>query len=150
MNRSINALWCWFIIVLVAGCSGGVKEDQKTLAKNEILKAEKAFQEMAREKGLRDAFVFYADENAAIIRGERLIKGKKAIQAWYDKRSGSKMELNWTPDFVDVSSSGDLGYTYGRYLFVVTDSNGVRKEGKGIFHTVWKKQPDGTWKYVWD
>jgi ketosteroid isomerase-like protein len=150
MNIEMRIFGYFLIAMVVAGCSGGVKEDQKTLAKKEILEAEKAFQQMAREKGLRDAFVFYADENAAIIRGERLIKGKKAIQAWYDKRSGSKMELNWTPDFVEVSSSGDLGYTYGRYLMVITDSNGVRKEGKGIFHTVWKKQPDGTWKYVWD
>jgi ketosteroid isomerase-like protein len=136
MNIEMRIFGYFLIAMVVAGCSGGVKEDQKTLAKKEILEAEKAFQQMAREKGLRDAFVFYADENA--------------IQAWYDKRSGSKMELNWTPDFVEVSSSGDLGYTYGRYLMVITDSNGVRKEGKGIFHTVWKKQPDGTWKYVWD
>jgi ketosteroid isomerase-like protein len=23
-------------------------------------------------------------------------------------------------------------------------------EYQGVFHTVWKRQPDGTWKYVWD
>jgi len=146
----MRTIGCLLIIVIFSGCAGETKEDLKTRAKQEILQTEKAFQQMAREKGLREAFVFYADENAAIIRGEHIIKGKKAIQSWYDKRSGSKMELNWTPDFVDVSGSCDLGYTYGRYVFVVTDSAGARKEGKGIFHTVWKKQPDGTWKYVWD
>ena len=146
----MRTIGCLLIIVIFSGCAGETKEDLKTRAKQEILQTEKAFQQMAREKGLREAFVFYADENAAIIRGEHIIKGKKAIQSWYDKRSGSKMELNWTPDFVDVSGSCDLGYTYGRYVFVVTDSTGARKEGKGIFHTVWKKQPDGTWKYVWD
>jgi ketosteroid isomerase-like protein len=150
MNERMRTIGCLLIIVIFSGCAGETKEDLKTRAKQEILQTEKAFQQMAREKGLREAFVFYADENAAIIRGEHIIKGKKAIQSWYDKRSGSKMELNWTPDFVDVSGSCDLGYTYGRYVFVVTDSTGARKEGKGIFHTVWKKQPDGTWKYVWD
>jgi len=150
MNERMRTIGCLLIIIVLSGCAGETAEDLKTRAKQEILQTEKAFQQMAREKGLREAFVFYADENAAIIRGERIIKGKKAIQSWYDKRSGTKMELNWTPDFVDVSGSCDLGYTYGRYVFVVTDSAGARKEGKGIFHTVWKKQPDGTWKYVWD
>ena len=135
---------------MVAACNPDHGEDLREKAKREILEAEGVFQQMAKEKGMREAFVFYADENAAIIRGERLIKGKKAIQAWYDKRSGTTMELNWTPDYADVSASGDLGYTYGHYIFTIIDSTGTRKEGKGVFHTVWKKQADGTWKYVWD
>jgi ketosteroid isomerase-like protein len=32
----------------------------------------------------------------------------------------------------------------------VKDSVGNKKDFKGIFHTVWKKQKDGSWKYVWD
>lgn len=36
------------------------------------------------------------------------------------------------------------------YTYSVTDSTGETKSSSGIFHTVWKRQADGTWKFVWD
>jgi len=58
--------------------------------------------------------------------------------------------LLWKPEFVELSKSGDLGYTYVEYVFLKKDSSGNTIESKGIFHTVWKKQSDGKWKFVWD
>jgi ketosteroid isomerase-like protein len=58
--------------------------------------------------------------------------------------------VNWTPDFIEVSADGTLGYTYGKYVWKIKQANGTIKELLGIFHTVWKRQPDGSWKYVWD
>jgi ketosteroid isomerase-like protein len=142
--------WILIFILVAAGCSGGLSEGEKARARNEILAAEKSFQQMVREKGAGAAFVYYADKNACIVRGERLIKGREEISAWYGKRQGNGMQLFWTPDFVDVSGSGDLGYTYGTYTFTITDSTGSVKTGRGIFHTVWKRQEDGSWRYVWD
>ena len=46
--------------------------------------------------------------------------------------------------------SRDLGYTYGHYTFSYIDSGGNKIENKGVFHTVWKRQSDGTWRFVWD
>jgi len=51
---------------------------------------------------------------------------------------------------VDASETGDMGYTYGKYTWQSKDSSGKVDEAKGVFHTVWKKQKDGSWKYVWD
>jgi ketosteroid isomerase-like protein len=149
-EQNMKLAYIFTVILVAAGCSGGLSEGQKTRAKNEILATEKAFQQMVREKGAGEAFIFYADENACIVRGERLIKGREEISAWYGKRQSSGMQLFWTPDFVDVSASGDIGYTYGTYTFTITDSTGSAKTGKGIFHTVWKRQEDGSWRYVWD
>jgi ketosteroid isomerase-like protein len=53
--------------------------------------------------------------------------------------------VKWSPDFIDVSSSGDLGYTYGKYVWESKDSTGKTTASKGIFHTVWEKQKDGNW-----
>ncbi|MEI9943504.1 MAG: DUF4440 domain-containing protein [Chitinophagaceae bacterium] len=58
--------------------------------------------------------------------------------------------MTWTPDFIEVSENGDLGYTFGKYTWSTKDSAGQAQEYKGVFHTVWKKQEDGQWKYVWD
>ena len=60
------------------------------------------------------------------------------------------IKLEWKPDYIDVSISGDLGYTYGKFTFSAIDTTGKLIESEGIFHTVWKKQEDGSWKYVWD
>lgn len=58
--------------------------------------------------------------------------------------------LTWKPTFVDVSKSGDMAFTYGDFVFTYLDSLGNKKQNKGIFHTVWKRQNDSSWKFVWD
>ncbi|MBK7030961.1 MAG: hypothetical protein IPH45_17925 [Bacteroidales bacterium] len=43
-----------------------------------------------------------------------------------------------------------MAYTYGKYTWKINNGNGDTTVYKGVFHTVWKKQGDGSWKYVWD
>ena len=119
-------------------------------AKNEILLTEKAFEKMASEKGLADAFYYFASENAAIIRGnDSLIVGKENIKLYYEKNADPNAKIIWTPDFIDVSDCGTLGYTYGRYIYSTQDTSGKISTHTGIFHTVWRKQHN-VWKFVWD
>lgn len=120
--------------------------------KEEIRQTEQAFSEMAQKEGIPTAFLTYADDDAVILRNDRLIKGKEALRDFYSHQTTPKeqVSLTWKPDFVNVSSSGDLGYTYGSYQYTVTDSLGNTKTAKGFFHTVWKRQVDGTWRFVWD
>lgn len=119
--------------------------------KQEIADTEKAFSEMARTEGISKAFITFAADDVAVLRGKDLILGKESLRASYENRSASgEASLTWAPDFVDVSSSGDLGYTYGRYTYISNDSLGNVQSDEGIFHTVWKRQADGTWKFVWD
>lgn len=119
-------------------------------AKMEIIEAEKAFNKMAAEKGLHDAFVHFSADSGAIRRGKNVLTGKMAISEYYANQNYDGVTLSWEPDFVDVSSSGDLGYTYGQYTFSRLDSAGNVASSQGIFHTVWKRQKDGSWKYVYD
>ncbi|MBI1768844.1 MAG: nuclear transport factor 2 family protein [Bacteroidetes bacterium] len=132
-------------IIILASCISGKDSSEKSKA--EIIQAEKDFAQSAKEKGIADAFYAFADDSAVIKRGNRIIKGKNAIKEFYEKQPSSG-ELQWSPDFAEVS--GDLGYTYGPFTFSEKDSTGKVNEFKGIFHTVWKKQKDGTWKFVFD
>lgn len=123
----------------------------KDKANQEILQAEKIFEKMVAEKGLAEAFGYFADTNAVIKRAnDSLIRGKESIRNFYTADHFKMATAKWSPDFVDASSCGDLGYTYGKYTWQSKDSTGKVNESKGIFHTVWKKQTDGSWKYVWD
>jgi len=120
-------------------------------AKQEIEKAEKDFEQMAADKGIAEAFYFFADTNATIKRqNDTMIHGKEAIKNFYSTPFYQKATVKWSPDFVDVSPDADMGYTYGQYAWSSTDSTGKPITFNGVFHTVWKRQRDGSWKYVWD
>jgi len=54
------------------------------------------------------------------------------------------------PNLIDVSASGDLAYTYGSYTSKILANDGNVSDGSGTFHTVWKRQSNGEWKFVWD
>ena len=50
----------------------------------------------------------------------------------------------------DISSSGDLGYTYGTFEFRSKDKDGKPTVDYGKYTSIWKKQADGSWKVALD
>jgi ketosteroid isomerase-like protein len=138
------------LILILPSCTKEKKGDIEAWMK-EITDTEHAFAEMAKTEGIPKAFTTFAADDAVLLRNNSLIKGKEEFKASFAKRfSSGNVSLSWAPDFVDVSASGDLGYTYGKYVFTSTDSLGNSTSNEGIFHTVWKRQADGKWKFVWD
>ena len=141
----------FFAAILLACNNPGKNASDKEALKAEIVQSERDFEKMAADKGIAEAFFYFADENAVIIReNDTLIKGKENIRNYYARKSNNNAIVNWAPDFVEVSDCGTLGYTYGKYSWKIKNDEGNITEYNGIFHTVWKKQPDGSWKYVWD
>jgi ketosteroid isomerase-like protein len=99
-------------------------------------------QTSAREGSLK-AFTAYTADDIRIFRNEHLpFAGKSALEVALSEVKGV---LTWQPEGVDVSRSGDLGYTYGRYEI---KENGALT-GKGNYMRFWKKQNDA-WKVVLD
>lgn len=135
------------LLLIILSCQSQ-KEPPIEQWKKEITDTELAFSARAKEVGVRDAFLEFAAPDGVIKRSRKILKGKMEIEEYY--KSDTSKSLQWAPDFVDVSRSGDLGYTYGRYTFTYSDSLGIEQQNKGIFHTVWKRQENGTWKFVWD
>ena len=119
--------------------------------KAEVVKVEKQFAQMVAEKGIAEGFLAFAADDAVQFKRSYVIEGIDAIRAKFKASPPNEnAKLEWAPDFVDVAASGDLAYTYGKYTFSLPDSLGIVSESTGIFHTVWKRQPDGNWKFVWD
>ena len=138
------------LFLLLTACNSSINKAQLEAAKKEIVQTEHDFARMASEKGLSEAFSYYADSAAALNRGNYVIHGKDSIRLFYLAPRFTDVKLTWEPDFVEVSVSADLGYTYGKYIFATHDSTGQVIRSKGIFHTVWKKQANGEWRFVWD
>jgi ketosteroid isomerase-like protein len=135
------------LIPLFHACTS--QEDQVEKWKQEIVETEKEFSAMAQKEGIPAAFMAYAAEDAVLMRNNTLVIGREALKESF-QGSPENVSLIWKPDFVDVAESGDLGYTYGKFVYTLTDSLGNENVAEGIFHTVWKRQADGSWKFVWD
>lgn len=139
------------LLILFVGFGIGCTSSNETeKARNDILAAEKAFTQMAADQGVKQAFLEFAADSAVLNRGGRIIKGKSEIESYFDSQTILDVRLEWTPEFVDVAESGDLGYTYGPFTFSGISAEGDTIQSSGIFHTVWKLQEDGSWKYVYD
>ena len=137
-------------MVLVLTCNPYEDSPERKQWLSEIEEVENQFNKMARDSGISKAFGHFATDNAVIKRGEKVIKGRDSIIAYYKRGEGPIRSLQWKPSYIDVSDDGTLGYTYGKFNITMLDTTGTEQTNKGVFHTVWKRQEDGSWKYVWD
>jgi len=107
--------------------------------------ADVAFSRLSKEKGLRLAFLAYADSAAVLLRQHHYpIVGPEAVK-YIERMNDSGITLTWEPTFVKVAASGELGYTYGTYTFTTADTS-----SRGTYVTIWRKSAAGGWKYVLD
>lgn len=143
-------LFCFLQITYGYGYAQTNSADKEKI-KEEIRKMEKVFQDDLIANGVEYAFYKYAADNAVIKReGDTLITGKAAIKNYYSNAAYKNAVATWAPDFIDVSEDGTMAYTYGKYKWTMKDAAGKSSTFTGVFHTVWKKMTDGSWKYVWD
>lgn len=138
-------------ILILNSCSPKSETKNAAYVKLQIVKTEKDFEKLVAEKGLAEGFYQFADSNAVIKREhDTLIIGKNNIKNYYSNPKYQNKTVTWSPDAVTVSNAGDMASSYGKYVWTSKDSSGKAQTSKGIFHTVWKKQKDGSWKYIWD
>jgi len=137
----------FLVFVLTIACT---PQNNREMAIKEIEEAEAAFAQMVADSGVAAGFMHFAANDAVMLRNENLVKGKEAFQEYFSHSTLTNVQLAWQPDFVDAAESGELGYTYGTYTFSATDTAGKELSSQGIFHSVWRKQADGQWRFVWD
>jgi ketosteroid isomerase-like protein len=115
-----------------------------------IRSADSEFSNTATRIGTGKAFGQFAAENAQVFStpGE-FITGPAAISEAFGPTGGKSM-LVWHPVTGEAATSGDLGFTVGNAVLT-----GQREDGAPIiryskYFTVWKRQRDGSWRYVVD
>jgi len=99
------------ILINIVSCKSEKSKNMIEEYKAEVIEIERSFARLAKEKGIKTAFLTYASDDAVLLRGEKIIEGKDAISDYFDDQTISEINLEWEPDFVSVSSSGDLAYT---------------------------------------
>ena len=107
--------------------------------------ADIAFSDLSRQNGMKAAFLHYIDSSGVLLRpGHFPIVGKDA-QEYLQKINDSSFSLTWKPQSAELAASGDLGYTYVLYTYHDKDTS-----FGGTYVSIWKKQADGSWKFVLD
>lgn len=111
-----------------------------------VVEAEHAFAQHSIDHGMKPAFLAYAAPDGVIVNRQGLVN---AIEAWSKRDAAPGGLLTWWPTYADVSHAGDLGWTTGPFEFREKPTD-EKLAGTGHFFTVWRKQPDGSWKWALD
>ena len=109
-----------------------------------LIEAEKAFSKTSEDRGIREAFLAWLAPDAVVFRPSP-VPGRPV----YEKMDpANPAVLTWEPEFAEIAVSGELGFTTGPYQF--RPRRDAEPAGFGHYVSVWKKQPDGSWKVFLD
>jgi ketosteroid isomerase-like protein len=130
----------FYVLMMLSGCSTTTAED--------IMKVDRDFSKRSAETGMKKAFLEFASDTAVLLRPNSMpIVGKTAIAKSNEAIQDEGFTLTWEPLYGDISKSGDLGYTCGIFTMVIKADSSSHK---GTYLSIWKKQTDGSWKWVMD
>ncbi len=113
-----------------------------------MVNTELAFARMSAEQGTRPSFMAFIAEDGILFR-PRAVKGKKWMSEHPVPASDKRPLLSWYPAIADISLVGDMGYTTGPWEYKA-DIHDAAPVAWGNFLTVWKRQPDRSWKFAID
>ena len=111
-----------------------------------VVEAEHAFAQLSIDRGMKPAFLAYAAPDGVIIDQRGPVN---AVESWSKRDPAPAGLLTWWPTYADVSRAGDMGWTTGPYEFREKPTD-EKPADTGHFFTVWRRQPDGAWKFVLD
>ena len=136
------------LVLVVSACAQKIDVEAERAA---LRNADGEWSKVAGAKDV-DGFVAAVAENGSILSPNTpILTGKEAIGQWASEMMANPgFALSWQPTTVEVSRTGDLGYTVGTYELTLHDAQGNPMTDRGKYVTVWKKQPDGKWKVVAD
>jgi uncharacterized protein (TIGR02246 family) len=116
-----------------------------------IRELERRAREAVEAKDLDRYVSFYADDALLLWPGAPMVTGRAAIREFMRVfLSMPDFSLSFETAKVEVSRDGDFAYSLGTNKVTLVDSNGRRMKDRGKYLTVYRKQPDGTWKVVAD
>jgi len=104
-----------------------------------VIAAERAFAANAADVGWVQAFRAFVAPDGMLLRPEP-VDAPETLAAEEDH---GQRDLAWWPAYAGIARSNDFGFTTGPFAI------GDRPVG-GHYFTVWRKQPDGSWKWIFD
>lgn len=135
--------------VLALRPGNGVKTEKAkanvAAERTRLLEADQMFG-AAAEKNAVEAYATHTASDILFLRlRQQLVAGRDAVGKELEKKPGT---LTWKPIAADVSSSGDLGYTYGTGEFRSAEAG--TPPHTGHYLRVWRRDAKGPWRVALD
>ena len=122
-----------------ASSSGAGTEALKT--------ADRAFAADVAREGLPAWLRWFAPNGAQLAPGKIVRTDAERREHMAGLFGDPTLRLAWEPDTASIAAGGDLGYTIGRYqLRKLKPDGSFTVLSTGRYLTIWRKQPDGSWK----
>ena len=113
-----------------------------------LVEAERAFARRSLEVGWREAFLeFFADDAISFTPAPG--NAKERLRQRPVTPRPIPYALDWWPVYAGISAAEDMGFTTGPSVGVDNTKPGS-PPNYGYYFSVWKRQPDGTWKVALD
>ena len=111
-----------------------------------LLKQDRDFATSSQVVGVSKSLTTFVGTGVRVLRnGQQPSSGVDAMRRLHSESPGT---LTWEPLGGGVSSSGDVGYTFGEYSIAAPTS--PVPEEKGNYLRAWRRQQDGNWMIVVD
>ena len=151
-------MYRWFFVALtlcvVAACSDAASDaaeanalDEEAIRnlESELIEADRRFAASVQRSGLAAWITAFAPSGRMIAAGQSHVGPEGIRRAMLPVFADTTFSVTWDPNYAEVSASGDLGYTVGRYerRSLVEGETTVNS---GTYLTVWRRQEDGSWK----
>jgi ketosteroid isomerase-like protein len=128
-------------ILLAAACASPPPTADSRAAAEPVIAAERAFAARHQQVSVKQAFAEYAAPDGVMVTPGGVRNALDFIAGWPD--ADDRGHIVWWPSVAGIARSGELGFTMG------PASYGGGRAYTNYF-TVWKKQPDGSWKWLID
>jgi len=118
-----------------------------------LLEADRLFLQTSQTAGLVEAYRrFLAPDAIQLMSGYPAFQGRDNIVANVAEFAevGLEASLRWDVEGADAAASGDLGYTWGTYIYSGPGSDGEMIDIEGKYVNVWRKSEAGQWEVAVD
>jgi ketosteroid isomerase-like protein len=137
------------LLALPSSCSPSPRAADVAQTRSALQDADRAFNQATAQRRAEGWMQFMAPDGA-LIRPTGTLTGPAVREAVTKMFADTAFTLTWEPVQADVGASGDLGYTIGHWEAHYRTDKGAPASSTGRYLTIWKQQPDRSWKVVQD
>jgi ketosteroid isomerase-like protein len=117
-------------------------------AAQQIIYADSDFANDAALVGTAAAFGNAVAADGVVFGGPEIVFGPTAVRDLFESQRGTS--LSWQPIYARAAASGDLGFSIGESVATARGQSGAAVQRFGKYLTIWRKEPNGDWKFVVD
>jgi len=121
--------------------------DTRAADERAVREADAAWSKAAAAKDVEAYLAFFAEDALVLPPNAPMLTGKESMRKGLSEEMANPgFSESWQASKAEASRGGDLAYSIGTYQVTMKDAKGKPVTDRGKYMTVWKKQPDGTWK----